>query len=274
MHVPVTPLILTYNEAPNLRRTLEKLTWASRILVVDSFSTDETLSIAREFPQVEILQRRFDNFANQCNFGLESCHSDWVLSLDADYLLSDGLIAELQAWEPEPGVSAYFARFAYCVCGRPLRGSLYPPRAILFRRDSCHYYQDGHAHFLRIEGPAGWLQNIVFHDDRKSLATWVVSQDRYAAMEIEKLTKSRAGQLSVQDRIRRHIIFAPGLVFFYTLLGKGLIFDGWQGWYYAFQRALVELLISLRLLEARWPVASPGQEPGCSPAPLEKQSCL
>jgi glycosyltransferase involved in cell wall biosynthesis len=264
MRVTITPLILTYNEAPNLRRTLEKLTWAERILLVDSFSTDETLRIAREFPQVEVLQRRFDHFAHQCNFGLESCRSGWVLSLDADYVLSEELISELQNWEPEPDVSAYFARFAYCVFGRPLRGSLYPPRAILFRRDCCRYYEDGHAHALHIEGRTGWLENIVFHDDRKSLARWVASQDRYAALEIDKLTKARANQLAIQDRIRRHIFLAPALVFFYTLLGKGLILDGRMGWYYTFQRTLVELLISIRLLQAYWVLPSSGQEPGSS----------
>lgn len=265
MRVPVTPLILTYNEAPNLRRTLQKLTWANRILVVDSFSTDETTRIAREFPQVEILERRFDNFTNQWNFGLESCPSDWVLSLDADYVLSDGLVAELQNWEPKPGVTAYFARFAYCVFGRPLRGSIYPPRAILFDSRRCRYYQDGHTQLLRADGPSGWLDNIVFHDDRKPLASWIANQDRYTAEEIGKLTQSHAGPLSMQDRIRRRIFFAPGLVFFYTLFGKRLILDGWEGWYYAFQRTLVELLISLRLLEARWLLALAGPKPDCPP---------
>jgi glycosyltransferase involved in cell wall biosynthesis len=251
MRETITPLLLTYNEAPNLRRVLAKLTWAERIIVVDSFSTDDTLRIAAEFPQVEVIQRRFDNFANQCNFGLESCRSEWVLSLDADYVLSDALVRELRDWQPEPGVVAYFSRFVYCVYGRPLRGSLYPPRAILFRHGSSSYYQDGHAHFLRIGGPSGWLRNLVFHDDRKSFTSWVTSQDRYAAMEIPKLTRSGAHQLSLQDRIRRHILFAPALVLLYTLFVKGLIWNGWGGWYYAFQRTVVELLISLRLLEAR-----------------------
>ena len=85
----VTPLILTFNEAPNLWRTLEKLAWARQALIVDSFSTDETLDIARKFPQVRIVQREFDTFAGQCNFGLQKIDTEWVLSLDADYVLSD-----------------------------------------------------------------------------------------------------------------------------------------------------------------------------------------
>jgi glycosyltransferase involved in cell wall biosynthesis len=260
MRVNITPLILTYNEAPNLRRTLEKLAWARRILVVDSFSTDETLSIAREFPQAEIFQRRFDEHATQWNFGLALCQSDWVLSLDADHVLSEGMVVELQAWEPEPDATAYFSRFVYCVRGRALRGSLYPPRAVLFRPDRCRFYQDGHTQALRVEGTTGWLRNIIFHDDRKPLAHWIAAQDRYAALEVDKLTQSRADQLSIQDRIRRRMLFAPVAVFFYTLFVKHLLFDGWAGWYYTFQRVLVELLISLRLFEARWVASNPGKE--------------
>ena len=149
MSSTITGLILTYNEAPNIRRTLEKLAWLGRIIVVDSFSTDDTLRIARDFPQVTVLQRKFDDFANQCNFGLDQCQSDWVLSMDADYVLSDALVAELQEWKPQPDVNAWYARFAYCVFGRPLRGSLYPPRAILFRRDSCRKHNKQSAHTRR-----------------------------------------------------------------------------------------------------------------------------
>ncbi len=66
----ITPMILTHNEEANLRTTLDGLTWASTILVVDSFSTDATLRIAAEFARVRVIQRPFDHFAEQCNFGL------------------------------------------------------------------------------------------------------------------------------------------------------------------------------------------------------------
>src|SRR5438876_66689 len=100
----VTPLILTYNEAPNLRRTLEKLRWAPEILVVDSFSTDETVKIAKSFPQVRVIERQFDSHMNQWNYGLEQCNTPWVLALDADYVLDDQLVQELQRFSPEPKV--------------------------------------------------------------------------------------------------------------------------------------------------------------------------
>jgi len=85
----ITPLILTYNEAPNIDRALERLTWANRIVVIDSFSDDETLDILANYPQVEVNQRRFDTHALQWNYGLEKINTKWILSLDADYILSE-----------------------------------------------------------------------------------------------------------------------------------------------------------------------------------------
>lgn len=123
----ITPLILTFNEAPNIDRTLEKLTWAKQILVIDSYSTDSTLEILQSYPQVQIFQREFDNHTNQWNYGLQQVKTEWVLSLDADYLLTDDLMAELDALPKDAQVDNYFAKFKYCVFGKALRGTLLPP---------------------------------------------------------------------------------------------------------------------------------------------------
>ena len=259
----ITPLILTFNEAPNIRRTLEKLTWAKEILVVDSFSTDETLESARSFPRVCIVQRKFDSFAGQCNFGLQQIRSEWALSLDADYVLSDELNRELAELKPSPGIAGYRANFNYCVYGHPLRGSLYPPRTVLYRRDKARYRDEGHGHRVQIEGPVRMLSGRINHDDRKPLERWFGEQVRYAGQEAEYLLSSkehkagskeqgaRSRELNMPDRIRKKIILAPALVFFFTLLGKGLILDGWPGWYYVFQRTLAEILLSLKLIEMK-----------------------
>src|SRR4051812_31648238 len=93
-------LILTYNEAPNIARTLDRLTWIGQVLVLDSFSDDSTCEIARSYANVTIIQRRFDSFAAQCNFGLEQISATWVLSLDADYVLTTGLVSEIELLQP------------------------------------------------------------------------------------------------------------------------------------------------------------------------------
>src|SRR5262245_19637520 len=125
----ITPLILTYNEAPNIGRTLEQLRWAKDIVLVDSFSDDETLEIVSQFPQVRLFQRAFDSHRQQWSFGLTETEikSDWVLALDADYVLTDEAVAELSALAPDESTEGYRARFAYCINGKRLRSGVYPP---------------------------------------------------------------------------------------------------------------------------------------------------
>src|SRR5436309_13356806 len=82
----VTPLILTYNEEPNIKRTLESLLWAERVVVLDSGSTDGTKSIARLFPNVSWYVRPFDYHCAQRKHGIHytDIATDFVLALDAD----------------------------------------------------------------------------------------------------------------------------------------------------------------------------------------------
>ena len=197
----ISPLILTHNEAPNLPRTLEKLAWAREIVVLDSFSTDETESICRKVPSVRFVQHKFDDHTSQWNFGVDQCRSDWVLALDADYILSDELARELQEWNASADMDAYFARFTYCIHGRPLRGALYPARAVLFRKDRCRYVPDGHTQLLRVAGRTASLNGRIFHDDRKPLERWFMSQLRYSALEARHLTETPASKLNQADRI-------------------------------------------------------------------------
>ena len=245
----ITPLILTYNEAPNIGRTLERLTWAERIVVVDSFSDDSTVKILSSYPQVEIFQRHFDHFANQCNYGLEQVKTEWVLSLDADYILSNELIEELQFLPEHLLKDAYFAKFKYCIFGKPLRGSLLPPRKVLYRKDKAIYIEDGHAHRVEVAGNYEYLSGYVNHDDRKSLSRWLQSQDRYLLIEARKLLTTPTSKLSFGDRLRKQKVIAPIAILLYCLILKGGILDGWEGWYYAWQRVLAEILLAIRLIE-------------------------
>lgn len=247
----VTPLILTYNEAPNIARTLGQLTWAGRVVVVDSFSTDETEAICRRFPQVEFVQRKFASFADQCNFGLTLVRTPWVLSLDADYVLTDELVAELRALKPEDVCAGFSARFTYCIGGRPLRSTLYPPRVVLYRAAGARYRNEGHGHRVEITGTTRALNGRILHDDRKSLDRWFGEQLKYSAQEARHLKETPRRALNRADRLRQWMVVAPFAVLFYLLFWRGLLLDGWAGWAYVFQRMLAELLLSLRLLELR-----------------------
>jgi len=245
----ITPLILTFNEAPNLDRTLAKLTWAKQIVVIDSYSTDESLDIVRSYPQTQVFQRQFDTHHNQWNYGLAQVKTEWVLSLDADYILTDELIAEIESLANDSPIDGYFVRFKYCVFGKPLRGTLLPPRQVLFRREKSIYLDDGHTQLLHVRGESGTLNSYIYHDDRKPLSRWLWAQDRYMLIENKKILETSPGELSLGDRIRRQKILAPFVILFYCLIFNQGILDGWYGWYYALQRTLAEILLSIRLIE-------------------------
>jgi glycosyltransferase involved in cell wall biosynthesis len=244
----ITPLILTYNEEANIDRTLGRLTWAERVVVVDSYSTDATIDIATSYDNVDLVQREFDHFADQCNYGLEQIDTEWVLSLDADYVCSEALIDEMRALPAIPAADGFSVEFVYYVFGKPLRGTLYPPRTVLYRRENAQYYRDGHGHRVRVDGTVGELDAPIYHDDRKSLERWLDNQRGYARLEAEKLTS--ADTLDLPDRLRKTDVWGPLLVPLYCLFAKGLILDGWPGWYYALQRTYAELIIALTHLDA------------------------
>ena len=246
----ITPLILTYNEAPNIRRTIAKLLWARQIVVIDSGSTDETLNILAEYRQANVIQHPFSDFAAQCNFGLMQVQTPWVLSLDADYELSGELLKEMANLSPSTTTAGYRASFIYRINGRALRGSLYPARVVLYRREA-YYQNEGHGHRVLVSGAVRDLAGAIYHDDRKSLAHWIASQQRYADEEARYLTDTPAVQLKRADRIRRMGWPAPLGILFYVLFVKGCIFDGWAGWSYAMERLVAETLIALALAERR-----------------------
>jgi glycosyltransferase involved in cell wall biosynthesis len=252
MQSEITALILTFDEAPNIERTLRRLIWVPRVVLIDSFSTDNTIDLARAaHPHLTLVQRAFDSFAGQCNFGLQHVETGWVLSLDADYELSDELIAEIQGLQPAAEVSGYAVGFRYCVHGRPLRNTLYPPRTVLYRRTKAKYRDIGHGHRVEITGQVVSLIGKINHDDRKPLSRWIREQDRYATIEAAHLLSEPNERLNAQDRLRKRIYFAAPVIFLYLLFVRGLIFDGWPGWYYICQRTFAELLLSLRLLSQR-----------------------
>ncbi|MBF2055991.1 MAG: glycosyltransferase family 2 protein [Cyanobacterium sp. T60_A2020_053] len=245
----VTPLILTYNEEANIQRTLQRLTWAKEIVIIDSYSNDKTLEIIAQYPQCRVIQRTFDTHAQQWNFGLDEVKTEWVLTLDADYILSEELLTELKSFSPSSSDNGYSVGFKYCVFGHPLRKDNLTPRIVLFKNGEGRYIDDGHTQILQLQGEYGTLKSIIYHDDRKSVGRWLWAQDRYLNLETEKLRQTSSTELDLRDKIRQRKVIAPFIIFFYCLFYKQLIFDGWRGLYYTFQRTFVELLLSIKLME-------------------------
>ena len=118
-------------------------------------------------PNAKIVTRPFDSFAGQCNFGLTQIATEWVLSMDADYILTPELIREIAALEPAAEVSGYSVEFRYCIFGYPLRSSVYPARTVLYRRRLAKYCDEGHGHRVVLDGN---VQNLSGKIDRDKLS--------------------------------------------------------------------------------------------------------
>ena len=247
----IIPLILTYNEAPNIGRVLDRLAWAKRIVIVDSDSDDETGAIAGRYPNVAFYRRRFDSHANQWNFGLRetAIDTEWVLALDADFVLPDAFVQELQSLDPPRDIAGYGARFRYCIDGVPLRGTVYTPVTVLFRREQAAYVQRGHTQRVQVSGTIAMLRSPIHHDDRKPLERWFASQLKYMQLEAEALLGTPMEKLDVPDMVRRLVLVAPLAMFVYCLVVKLAILDGRRGLLYSGQRAVAETILSLFLLQ-------------------------
>jgi glycosyltransferase involved in cell wall biosynthesis len=247
----VAVLILTYNEEPNIGRTLAALRRFDEIVVLDSGSTDATRTIVYSFSNARCHVRPFDSHAEQWSHGLTACGVErpWILALDADYVLSAEIIEHIAALSPDADICGYRAGFRYCVFGRGLRGTLYPTSVVLFRRDRAKYIQHGHTQRVIVDGRVSELVGRIDHDDRKPLSRWLSSQQGYARLEAEHLLSTPRAALRMSDRIRLMGWPAPILVFFYTLVARGLLFDGWSGWLYVLQRTLAETMIAAEIVD-------------------------
>ena len=252
----ITPMILTFNEEANIGRTLAKLAWAKRILLIDSGSTDRTLEIAKQYLQVEVIRRNFDTAAPQCNFGLTHVESEWVLSLDADYVLSDELIAELAELRPGSNVRGFWARFVFQIFGRSLRASLYPPRAVLYRKSSASYLDEGHTQRVRIDGQ---LSALPIRSIMTTANQSPVGLTRRLIMRARGELSAKAGKINLGWSTAFGLIWCrrPSWCLSTSSLIKRCLFDGWPGWYYTLQGCVpndaVNRVVDRRLRSAAQP---------------------
>jgi glycosyltransferase involved in cell wall biosynthesis len=251
----ITPVLLTYNEEANIGRSLDRLGWADKVVVVDSFSTDNTVAIASSRSNVRLFQHAFESHSQQWNFAIQNTEikTDWILALDADFILTDEFVEELIQFKPSRDINGYFSAFVYCIWGRQLRAAIYPPVRVLFRNGKAHYVQDGHTQRVQIEGKKGRLQSKILHDDRKSLSRWLQAQDRYMQLEAKHISLTKWSDLGAADKVRKLLpLLTPFLVFSYCYFGKWLWLDGRPGLYYSLQRMLAESMLGLRLIEDSW----------------------
>lgn len=265
----ISALILTLNEELNLPACLDSIRWCDDILVVDSFSSDKTSEIAKSRGAV-VVQRRFDCFANQRNFGLENhdFRYDWILHLDADERVSDELHAEMTSEIRKGEKKAYRVASKIMFYGKWLKHSgMYPAYQVrLGRKDFLRFVQTGHGQ--REDGASdeiGTLRSPFIHYCfSKGLTDWFEKHNRYSRDESLWATRAVensidwAGIFSIRDAVCRRralkalsfrLPFRPTLRFLYMYLFRLGFLDGWQGLTYCRLLSIYEYMTFLKIKE-------------------------
>lgn len=176
--------VITKNEAACIRTCLESVAWADEIIVIDSGSTDGTVDICREYTdKVELTD--WPGFGPQKNRVLDMATREWVLSLDADELVTPELRAEIQAVMADPAGKAAFAmprRSSFC--GRPMRHSGWWPDYVtrLFRRGQARFSDDLVHERLIVDGPVGRLREPLLHEAFGDLDEALETMNRYSTI--------------------------------------------------------------------------------------------
>jgi glycosyltransferase involved in cell wall biosynthesis len=158
-------IVTTFNEEINIAECLESVMWADEILLVDSYSTDRTLEIARRYP-IRVEQREYFGSAAQKNWSLDQVTSEWVLIIDADERVPDPLAEEiLRALGSEPPVNGFYIRRENVFIDEVIRHSGWSTDKVvrLFRRDKGRYPNRRVHADLEIAGPVPILRNPFLH---------------------------------------------------------------------------------------------------------------
>lgn len=264
----VSVLILTLNEEVNLPDCLQSVKACDDVVVLDSFSEDRTVGIARE-AGARVIQRAFDNYAEQRNAGLHKVQfkHPWVLMLDADERVTPELWNEITTVidGADPDVCLFHMRRKDYWFGRWLRRSSgYPTwfgrlirvgRVTVQREINEQYVPDGEACFLN--------EHLLHFPFNKGVEYWFERHNRYSSMEAVALAEERREKLSVQNlwspdpvirrrtmkRLAYRLPGRPVLTFGYLYLARLGFLDGLAGLRYCLLRAMYEYMIDLKTAE-------------------------
>jgi len=223
----VTAIVPTFNEEANISACLRCLTFADEILVVDSFSTDSTLELAREF-NVRIIQREYNYSASQKNWAIPQARHEWILLCDADERVTDELSREVKSvLSGRTEHVGYSIPRANHFLNRRIRHCGWSPerdRNIrLFMRDKSRY-EDKEVHADVIcEGSVGRLNSPFLHYSFRTFEQYVAKMNRYTTWAARDLVTA-GRKVSVLDLVLR-----PPLTFLKMFFLQAGFLDGTEG---------------------------------------------
>lgn len=266
----ISVLILTRNEEANLPACLDSVRWSDDVLVLDSFSTDRTLEVARE-RGARVAQNRFVDFAQQRNHGIDlpGWKHDWILHLDADERVTPALRDEMMSVIQSEAKDAYRVASKMMFEGRWLKHSgLYPSYQVRFgRRAALRFVQVGHGQRESLAPERlGTLREALEHYSfSKGLDDWFKRHNRYSTAEAQQALAEQGSAVDwpgvfAADTMRRRralkqlfarLPFRPALRFGYMYFLRRGFLDGGPGFRYCRLLSTYETMTVLKLREMR-----------------------
>lgn len=231
--IKITAIVPTGNEEHNINEVLESVKFADEIMVVDSFSTDNTVELAKKHTDF-IIQREYGNSASQKNWAIPQATHDWILLIDADERVTPELQKEIQAiLKDGPKKAGYWMYRINHFMGKRIKYSGWQSDKVirLFDRKQCTY-EEKHVHAEIIStGEIGFLKNKLWHNTYISFDDFAKKLDRYAWWQARDYDKRI-------DKITPfHIIIKPLFRFLKNYVIQLGFLDGMPGFIIAYMQS-------------------------------------
>lgn len=246
MRKNVTAIIPTFNNEKIIRRCIESVKWVDEILIVDSFSTDKTLDICREYG-ARIIQHEYINSALQKNWAISQADYDWIFLLDTDEELEPGFRGEVMAVleNPSENIDGYRCARKNLVYGKWVKTcGYYPDYLVRLFRKKCRYVErEVHAHIDVSPERTGELRRHIIHHDFTDLNKYLMKFPRYMRYELDQLIKEGR-----KFRVRE-ITLRPVYMFCWSYFYKQGFRDGIRGLLLSLLHAHYNFMMYMKLWE-------------------------
>jgi hypothetical protein len=263
--VPVSVVVLTRDEEPNIRRCLASVAWADQVVVIDAGSADHTVPIARSLG-AEVVEQAWLGFSGQREFALRLplLRHDWVFFVDADEWVSPHLAGEIAGEMRAPACAAFAHRFRLVFEDTWIRHcGWYGGSWIVRLVDRRHAKFDVSlvSERVKVDGPIRRLRHDIVDEDHKGLAPWLHKHVRYAQLEATRrgqpmslaqrlrTLQSRADTRPMIRAVLKDVVFPsvpakPAALFIYMYIVRLGIFDGPAGLRFCFFHAWHEACVN------------------------------
>ncbi|MEZ4858106.1 MAG: glycosyltransferase family 2 protein [Flavobacteriaceae bacterium] len=229
----ITALAITLNEAEVLHAFLKSLDFVDEIILVDSFSSDDTVIIAKQFEKVTIYERAFDNFSAQKNFAISKASNEWILFFDPDEEITPEVKTEILQTLQNPVADAYYIRRQLYFMGKKIKYSGFQTDWVirLFKK-GCGTYNGNLVHeTLEVTETTGKLKTRVPHHTYKSFDDYTGKLHRYSRLQAQMLYDK-----GIRPNLT-HFFFRPFYRFWHQYLLRLGILDGKEGFILAYINA-------------------------------------